>query len=184
MTKRLPEFAVEEVEGLHVAGTFEMSKWVSDGDGVMLLVGERLVEGQFDGVDTQARRARITFNEPADLAQLCVDARYSFVDVYWGDKAALVLDRSKEWRLVEFQPVDAIERVAGDGRILAKATSDDASASVVEGGWDHEHCDICYEKIGAAGLPKGWTSASDEWLCEVCYEAYLEPRSLGFIVTD
>ncbi len=184
MTKRLPEFAVEALEDVCVVGTFEASKWVSDGDGVMLLVGERLVEGQFDGVDAQARRARIRFNEPADLAQLRVRARFPFVDIYLGDKAALVLDRSKEWRLVEFQPVDAVERVAGDVRILAKATSDDASASVEEGGWDHEHCEICYEKIGAAGLPKGWTSASDEWLCEVCYEAYLKPRSLGFIVID
>lgn len=184
MTKRLPEFVVEEVEGVRVVGRFEASKWVSDGDGVMLLVGERLVEGRFEGVDTQARRARIRINEPADLAQLRVGARYPFVDVYWGDKAALVLDRSTEWRLVEFQPVEAIERVDGDVRILAKATSEDASASVEEGGWDHEHCEICYEKIGAAGLPKGWTSASDEWLCEACYEAYLKPRSLGFIVIE
>lgn len=150
----------------------------------MLLVGERLVEGQFDGVDAQTRRARIRFDEPADLAQLRDGARFPFVDLYWVDKAALVLARSKEVRLVEFQPVDAIGRVACDGRILAKAASDDASASVAEGDWDHEHCEVCYEKIRAAGLSKGWSSASDGWLCEVCYEAYLKPRWLGFMVAD
>ncbi len=184
MTKRLPEFAVEALEGVHVVGTFEASKWVSDGDGVMLLVDERLVEGQFDGVDTQARRARVRFNDPEDVTLLRVGARYPFVDIYCGDKAALVLDRSKEWRLVDFQPVDAIERVAGDGRILAKATSDDAAASVVVGGWDHEHCGICWETIGVGGSPNGWTTPSGDWLCAACYEAPLKPRSLGFVVIE
>jgi hypothetical protein len=45
---------------------------------------------------------------------------------------------------------------------------------VVPGGWDHEHCRLCWERISdiEAGKNFGYTDGKD-WLCESCYEKYI-----------
>ena len=39
--------------------------------------------------------------------------------------------------------------------------------------WDHEHCELCGEKIGWGGLPGGYAAADEyRWLCPVCWEVF------------
>jgi len=52
---------------------------------------------------------------------------------------------------------------------------------LVEGGWDHEHCAICWEAIGPVDQVEGYFSAPDTWVCERCYVDYVARRSLEFI---
>lgn len=181
MTKRLPEFVVETIVDADALGRFERSKWVGEGWGVALRVGDQFVRGEFTQVDASSSSARVRINNAADIAALRVGESYPFIDLYWGDRAILVLDRSREWVRTTFQPVDAVERYTEECRVLSKASPERAGGRVVAGGWDHEHCEICWEKIGRLGQPIGWANARSEWLCEACYEAYLVPRSLEFV---
>ena len=181
MSKRFPLFAVETMVHADVSGRVEPSKWVGEGYGVALRVGDRFVLGQFAQADTVAGSARVRLNDVTDVAVLRPGESYAFLDLYWGDLAILVLDRSREWRQTRFQPVDAIQQFSDGHRVLSKASPGQADGTVVPGGWDHEHCEICYEKLGPQGQSIGWTSSLDEWLCNACYDEYLVPRSLDFV---
>ena len=52
---------------------------------------------------------------------------------------------------------------------------------LVEGGWDHEHCDVCWEKIvdGVAYWTNDDAEAGHLDLCESCY-----PRVMGLLGGD
>ncbi len=52
----------------------------------------------------------------------------------------------------------------------------------VPGGWDHEHCFVCNEKIGAGGHTGGYVDQSSDWVCEDCYRNVIEPRSIDFVL--
>jgi hypothetical protein len=144
-------------------------------------VALRVDEGDVVQVDTVAGSARVRLNDVTDVAMLRPGESYAFLDLYWGDRAILVLDRSREWRQTRFQPVDAVQQFSDGHRVLSKASPVQTDGTVVPGGWDHEHCDICYEKLGPQGQSTGGTSSTDEWLCNACYDEYLVPRSLEFV---
>ncbi len=57
-----------------------------------------------------------------------------------------------------------------------------AGGRIVSGGWEHEHCRICWEKIGQGGAPTGFLSEDDEWACTRCYQEYVLPKSVGFVM--
>ncbi|HVN76938.1 MAG TPA: hypothetical protein VMT19_11510 [Thermoanaerobaculaceae bacterium] len=48
---------------------------------------------------------------------------------------------------------------------------------VVPGGWDHEHCCLCFATISARGddLRSGYTDGND-WACEECYAEEIAPH--------
>lgn len=42
-------------------------------------------------------------------------------------------------------------------------------------GWDHEHCELCFEKIGTGGIPGGYATVDEyRWLCPVCWQDFHE----------
>ena len=67
---------------------------------------------------------------------------------------------------------------------MAKRSSPHALAGgeVVPGGWEHEHCAICWQKIGFGGEPRGFFSLPESWVCEGCYGSFVVPRSLAFAI--
>ncbi|MHC4562385.1 MAG: hypothetical protein ACYS8X_06390 [Planctomycetota bacterium] len=50
----------------------------------------------------------------------------------------------------------------------------------VPGGWDHDHCSICWWTLQEAEDPEvgtGWhCEDSENWVCNECYETLLRPR--------
>ena len=41
-------------------------------------------------------------------------------------------------------------------------------------GWDHDHCEFCWEKFGDERLPdalhEGWTTPDEyRWICDTCF---------------
>jgi hypothetical protein len=50
-------------------------------------------------------------------------------------------------------------------------------AEIVKGGWDHEHCGLCWTEISLApgNQSAGYTDGKG-WLCIACFEHYIATR--------
>ncbi len=55
---------------------------------------------------------------------------------------------------------------------------------VREGGWDHEHCELCQASIRPTGEPTAFADPEDRWLCTACYERYAVPRDVSFAAEE
>ena len=100
------------------------------------------------------------------------------VEQWWMPRQlALVEDRSRTWVLREFEPSPAVEHSVEGARVLGKAGAPQAGARIIEDGWDHEHCELCWSKISRlpGDSPNGYTDG-DKWLCVTCYTQYIAPR--------
>ncbi len=131
---------------------------------------------------------------------------------WWGSsQLALAQDSSREWQRQEFEQEDAVEFRTRDGRRWFRrlqdgdqvtdgvwvtgrrplaapggkpyADDDFVSIELVSGGWDHEHCALCWRIIGAeqGEEPFGYTDGHD-WLCETCHQQFVASgfgRKLG-----
>ena len=98
----------------------------------------------------------------------------------------IVRDSRRTWTEVQFRPELAVKVESTDFVMLRKVRAADDSAApgaLVEGGWDHEHCTLCWTKISErpeAGLAY-WSD--DDWLCRECYERFFV-SGLGALVGD
>jgi hypothetical protein len=132
------------------------------------------VETRFLDINHQDLSGAFLVNDIAKKNLFKIGATYPFMGGYWGERAHLVYDSSREWQRVEFVPRDAI-RYYPDGE-----------TEVVEGGWNHEHCAICSQKISPYELDNeyGYQDQDDSWVCQACYEQYIMPKNLDFIIID
>lgn len=64
------------------------------------------------------------------------------------------------WQRTRFTPHDTV------------AYRPDGSVEFLPGGWNHEHCKLCFERIDKE-KPYGYTDDGDRWLCEKCYEEHI-----------
>jgi len=116
--------------------------------------------------------------------ELRVGAVYPWIDGYWqAYHVAMIL--AGEWQPRTF--------VAGPARYfrLAGVTGwQPADAPLMEGAedlgireaaWDHEHCELCGERIGAEADARGFVDPDDHWLCSTCYERYAVGRDVSFV---
>jgi len=63
----------------------------------------------------------------------------------------------------------------------ASAGNSEPTGVRIEGGWDHEHCEICKETISLEGIREAYLDPQSTWVCPGCYEKNVEAVSLGFI---
>jgi hypothetical protein len=123
-----------------------------------------------------------TPERPGDIASIRGQHEWSVLDGYWGERAELVLDRDRKWRRTRFEPTDAVRTSEPGGAVLMRSSGAGTDeGELVKSGWDHEHCALCWEKIGPAGQTEGYRSPPHTWLCERCYVEYVAKRSLEFI---
>ena len=94
----------------------------------------------------------------------------------------LVEDSSRSWHRATFEPSDMLlfHREGGLGAIgrpLVAGEQPGANSEVVKGGWDHAHCELCWEKISAHGenQHEGYTDGK-AWVCTSCFDKYVAPR--------
>jgi hypothetical protein len=76
---------------------------------------------------------------------------FEVFDAYWGERAALILDDSLQWR--------------------ASAWADQN---------DHDHCSICWARIDSAEKTSHFAAAATLRICSGCYSSYVRPRSVDF----
>jgi hypothetical protein len=50
---------------------------------------------------------------------------------------------------------------------------------IIVGGWTHQHCELCHGHIEAGTY--GYIDSSDHWVCEKCYERYIQTHDLSFM---
>jgi len=78
---------------------------------------------------------------------------------WWSlDQLAIAHGSDRPWRLIQFQPQDALWR------------GNDGQTKVIPRGWDHEHCCLCWATIHAQEMVY---FDGSEWLCPACFERYL-----------
>lgn len=160
--------------------------WVADGGSGYLLSHQVphpvIIPGDWRSVgDLWA----FTPESDTPLADLQSRMEWTVLDDYWGERAALVLDPARKWHRTEFAPVDAV-RVAGPAgeTMITRADPGALHGTLVKGGWDHEHCAICWGTIGIHGGAVGYVSPPDIWACEDCHRNFISTRSLDFIKSE
>jgi hypothetical protein len=149
--------------------------WVSDGCVGFLKAGAHLIYGRWH------RRVGFWLFAPVSPHQvddILARSEWEILDGYWGERAQIVLDEASRWHKTHFQASDAI---GAAGVMRREATDDDWDSEMIKHGWDHEHCAICWEKLGRSGQLEGYLSTQSVWVCEQCYVNFVEPRSLEFI---
>ena len=161
-----PHFAVSELRGDGYIGQFDASPWVKqDWIAYVYVGGGRFLWGRFRDVDAAAQTCSFWPDPYSEPWVLRAGESYPFLDWYWGTRAALVLNERLDWHRTRFEPYDSVSL---DGRVFP-------------GGWDHQHCEVCWEKIGDFGQPEGFFSPPNSWVCEACYNDFIVTRSLGFV---
>lgn len=117
-----------------------------------------------------------------DLDLCRTQGQWDVLEGYWGERAEIVLDLSRQWRKMRFKMSDAIEFQREKARYWVRADmAEPGKGKLIEGGWDHEHCAIQGETIGEGGQPEAYFSEPDTWVCEECFNRFVVPRSLSFI---
>jgi len=188
----LPRLTIEAVEDRRCHAAFEPSSMIGERWIGCLHADDRFVWGRFVDVDAERRRCAFLLDDPT--VTLVTGTSYPYFDGYWGERAELVLDARRSWEPRRFAPQDAVEFRTDSGRVLQSTSKPNAErlyrressegasegARVVPGGWDHEHCAVCWETIGTA-TSEAFFSEPSEWVCAACYARFIVPRSLDFI---
>jgi len=180
----LPRFAVSDKFSASCKGRFDASTWIGDGWIVGLYVSAgRFLWCRIEDVNQEAQTCSFCPEDPTELSALIVGESYPFMEWYWGSRAELALDEGRVWHRKTFQAVDMVVYPSEGGcRMAIPATPENKDGQeVIPGGWDHEHCEICNQKIGFGGEPEGYVDDSKSWICEGCYRDYVVPRSLAFV---
>jgi hypothetical protein len=157
------------------------------GDAMRLFISlEDDVPGQLTEVDPDARTAVFDASTEHLHPALVVGSTFPIYNSYWFGRIDLVLDAGIQWRRKQFVAPDAFVQDAptpGWRQSRAAELGDESRADgqIVPGGWDHEHCEICWRHIGSGGDPEGYVTGNDEWVCTSCYSRYVERHDLSFV---
>jgi hypothetical protein len=180
----LPHLTFTSIDPDCCTGHYDASPWVDENwPGCLYLGAGRFIWGRFRDVKATERICSFCADKAEEMSELKPGARYPFLDGYWGQRAELVLKEGRHWERLRFEPSDMVCFPMKEDGLMGARLSKDAPAvgEVVPGGWDHEHCDICWETIGLGGEPEAFFSQPDKWVCEECYTNFVTPRSLAFI---
>jgi hypothetical protein len=177
----LPTLTIASIGEQGAEAVWSDPKWIGERHIVCIVSdSDKFIWGRLSSVDTRQSQCVFTPDDPIQLAKLEIGRAYPQLDGYWGERAELVFNRSLLWREREYQPTDAVRERSGTMRPFSGAVP--AGGVLVKGGWDHEHCAICWETISQKANPIGLHAAPDHWICKGCYQRFVQARSLDFIV--
>ena len=154
--------------------------WIGDKYLGFLKAGTKLISGRWH---RQAELWAFVPDDEGEADAIRGRSEWDVLDGYWGERAELVLDQARRWHRAAIPKTDAI-RFGGSDSWQRPATAADiekGTGEVIPGGWDHEHCALCWETLGRGGQEEGYVSATRTWVCERCFRDFVERGSLGFI---
>lgn len=178
----LPHFLVTATQGASRGGRYDPSPFIGEGwCGFVFTEKERFAQGRFTRVDPVQHTCEFLPDDPAATGCLRVGQSYPYLDGYWGERAELVLGAARTWCETAFQPADAVRFKTPHGEFWRRASDvEPADGTLISEGWDHEHCSICWEKIGCFGQASGFLS-EDDWVCGECFRQFVSPKSIAFV---
>lgn len=105
-----------------------------------------------------------------------------FFLTYDEEQLVAMQDRTRTWTPTKFRPSAALHWGSEHGSVIRRAEHSEAlppDAERVEGGWDHDHCLVCYKTLndGADAF-----ASNGEWMCAPCFEHFVrgdEARDWG-----
>jgi len=168
----LPVFVVSAVQqdSPQLTGKVNRWRWVGEGHIAYLCFGgNKFVEGKFRNVRRFRKIVSFAFKDPDLAPEIKPGESIRYFDSYWGERALIVLDRSLDWQEISFEPRDAIK------------TFHDGTKEEIPGGWDHEHCAICWATISQKENQDFMKSSQDDCVCLACFHNHVEPRNIDFI---
>jgi hypothetical protein len=167
----LPRLRVKAINPAGLSISFHEPKWIGEQwIACIMLSPGKFIWGRLASIKTEDKTAQFILDNEKETALFQIGYEYEYLDGYWGERAELTFDTTRNWKRTEFVPRDAV-------RHLANGTTEDEP-----GGWDHEHCEICWETISQVDEHKfGYKDQNDKWLCEQCFKSYILPKYLDFI---
>ena len=85
--------------------------------------------------------------------------------------------RSIKWEKTSWTPGDAlVDKTGGSSREYTGGYYDPEHFRVDKGGWDHDHCSICWWELcdyEDAEHSMGYKSKDGQWLCEECHGLFI-----------
>ena len=185
----LPAFRVMQItnaDGPELVGLFTHLNSVRVGPGWLYAGDANSLVGELVDIDEATRQGKFAAPFWTPISPIQVGSAAPWLDGYWqAHHLTMILDPQAVWKRTEFTPSPAQYfrqgKVYGWTKAGHKLPADLIPTRIDAAGWDHEHCELCGSRIGAGGDCHGYVDRSDRWLCERCYQAYAEPRSLGFV---
>jgi hypothetical protein len=105
------------------------------------------------------------FVAPPPCSAVRLAQRFPYLDGYWNaSDVAMVLDGELAWKRITFQAKDAVEfrDPKAPGHTVQEPVGQNDGLPegatflrIKKDGWDHEHCKLCWEKIGHGGCEHG-----------------------------
>ena len=74
-----------------------------------------------------------------------------------------------------------IDKSGGSSQQYIGQKFDPKYFDLVENGWTHDHCEICFETISnkpGYGETDGYVADNSVWLCEQCFSLFIEPKDV------
>ncbi len=84
--------------------------------------------------------------------------------------------KTRVWGLTDWVPKDAYRSRSPGWTVLSSAPTPGSAQEVIPGGWDHDHCDICFWELNASGDPdraSGYWDGEYGWLCRKCHASLM-----------
>lgn len=158
------------------------------GQDIRLFVGlTQDVPGRLTAVDPDAATGVMNVFTKHVLPAVVPGASFPVYDDYWFGRLHHALGPAGRWARKAFAAPDSfveIDEATGVRKWRQAVPGDAARADgeVVPGGWDHEHCDICWRHVGLGGDLEGYVNGHDFWLCVDCHDRYVATGDLRFVI--
>ena len=74
-----------------------------------------------------------------------------------------------------------IDKSGGSSRQYVGQNFDSKYFDLVENGWTHDHCEICFHTISnveSYGDTDGFKTENGDWICKECYNLFIKPDNI------
>ena len=188
LVKGLKQEAVD-AEGyipLELSGTFNTLEGVREGRCWLLQSDKQSLIGDISLLDASTNAA--LYRMRAKTVPALLGRKLPYLDDFWqAYHVWMVTDLTEVWRELVFHACDAVSDRFEDGSgnrwtRFRKARPEDShnpELQIVQNGWDHEHCELCNAHIDPGDCC--YRSATDCWVCQGCYQQFVQRHDLSFI---
>ncbi len=182
-----PQFVISAVDikeaEIQFRGFFKDIKGVSERRS-WLVNGQEYYIGDLNNLDVNKKTATfVNWDEASKMVKK--GAEFYWIDGYWNrDLIWRILDEDKPWIKEKFKAQNAqvfIQNgVRGWCKVGYKIPAGAVLGEIIPDGWDHEHCSICWTKIGKSGQEDCYRDEDRYYLCVSCFEKYASQHNLAF----